>query len=273
MEFKFDPTEFLKGVFTEKSAKLAIAALLVDLLLAAAVVGILVGSGWRERWLGPTETWIMAVGSILGFGVIWFILYIQTRQDLTDIYSIVRKQISGTWQVKYATSTSYGEVEERIVNCDIQEDAVRKLEMRFTIVQNPIFKSQEPNVVKDVALRMTDTGYKLFYYFETERFLTDDVVKLLRPGDSHRGEVQVETLGMLEFERPVKNDDQVQLMSGKWYDLNGNMMRILKLMQMAHEAKIKDAPFQPMAFNEIPVSQIHFDADMGGVAFQFQGEK
>ena len=78
---------------------------------------------------------------------------------------------------------------------------------------------------------------------------------------------------MLEFERRVKNDDKVQLMSGKWYDLNGNMMRILKLMQMAHEAKIKDAPFQPMAFNEIPVSQIHFDADMGGVAFQFQGEK
>ena len=49
----------------------------------------------------------------------------------------------------------------------------------------------------------------------------------------------METLGTPEFERLVKNDDKVQLMSGKWYDLNGNMMRILKLMQMAHEAKIK----------------------------------
>jgi hypothetical protein len=117
MEFKFDPTEFLKGVFTEKSAKLAISALLVDLLLAAAVIGMLVGSNWRDHWLGPTETWIMGVGSVLGFGVIWFIFYIQTRQDLTDIYTIVRKQISGTWQVKYATHTSYGDLEERVVNC------------------------------------------------------------------------------------------------------------------------------------------------------------
>jgi hypothetical protein len=38
MEFKFDPTEFLKGVFTEKSAKLAIAALLVDLGLDASAL-------------------------------------------------------------------------------------------------------------------------------------------------------------------------------------------------------------------------------------------
>jgi hypothetical protein len=145
--------------------------------------------------------------------------------------------------------------------------------MPFTIVQNPIFKSQVANVVRDVALRMTDTGYKLFYYFETERFLVDDIVKLLKPGDSHRGEVQVETLGMLEFDRPLKNDAKVQQMTGKWYDLNGNMMRILQLMQMAHEAKIKNIPFEPVAFNEIPVSEIHFDADMGRVTFDFQGEK
>lgn len=238
MDFKI-LTEFLKGIFTEKSAKLAIAALLLDLCLATAVLVILVGSGWKDHWLSPTETWIMAVGSILGFAVIWFILYIQTRQDLTDIYTIVRKQISGRWQVRYATSTRYGEMEERIVNCDIQEDTVRKLEMRFEIVHNPIFKSQGPNVVKDVALRMTDTGYKLFYYFETDRFLMDDIVKLLKPGEARRAEIQVETLGMLEFERPARNDDKVKLMSGKWYDLNGNMMRVLKLIEMAHEAKNK----------------------------------
>ncbi|MGJ5180813.1 hypothetical protein ACQR16_26630 [Bradyrhizobium oligotrophicum] len=106
-------------------------------------------------------------------------------------------------------------MKDRIVNCDIQEDTVGKLEMRFTIVQNPLFAPQGPNVVKDIALRMTETEYKMFYYFETERVLADDVVKLLPVGDPHRGGVQIETLGMVEFDRPLKKTDKVQLMTGK----------------------------------------------------------
>jgi hypothetical protein len=87
--------------------------------------------------------------------------------------------------------------------------------MRFSIVQNPIFSPQEPNVVKDIALRMTDTGYKLFYYFETKRSLVDEIVKLLPINDPHRKEVEIETLGMLEFDRPLKKEDKVQHINGK----------------------------------------------------------
>jgi hypothetical protein len=273
MEMKFDLSEFLKGVFTERSAKLAIAALLIDLLLIGAVVAILVGPTYKEDWLSFREKVMVAAGSIVGFAVIWFILYIQTRQDLIDIYSVVRKQITGTWQVKYAASTSYGDVEERIVTCEIREDILRKLEMRFSLVQNPIFMPQEPNVVKDIALRMTETGYKLFYYFVTRRSLVREIVDLLPRDDPHRAEVEIETLGMLEFDRPLKNGDKVQLMTGKWYDLNGNMMRILKLMQLDKEARVREIHFQPIAFDAIPVSQIHFDADMGAVSFIYQGQK
>jgi hypothetical protein len=51
------------------------------------------------------------------------------------------------------------------------------------------------------------------------------------------------------------------------------MMRIMKLMQMAGEAEIKGINFEPTAFGDIPVSQIHFDADMGAVSFSYQGQK
>jgi|SRR6185437_4837435 len=273
MDLKIDPTEFVKGVFTEKSARLAFAALVIDLVLAAAIVATIVGNTYRDHWLTSTQISIIVVGSIIGFAVIWFILYIQTRNELADIYSIVRKQISGTWQVQYATSPTYGNVRERIVNCDIQEDTVRKLEMRFTIVQNPIFSPQGPNVVKDIALRMTETGYKMFYYFETKRSLIKEIVDLLPGNDPHRAEIEIETLGMVEFDRPLKEDGKVQVMSGKWYDLNGNMMRLMKLIEMSEQAKLLNKPFTPIAFDDIPVSQIHFDADMGSITFNYQGEK
>ncbi|GLH77043.1 hypothetical protein SSBR45G_19510 [Bradyrhizobium sp. SSBR45G] len=233
----------------------------------------MVGTSYKDHWLTPIEAGVVVVGSLVGFAVIWFILYIQTRDDLTDIYSIVRKQIAGTWQVKYATSPNYGDVKDRIVNCDIQEDTVRKLEMRFSIVQNPLFSPQGPNVVKDIALRMTKTGYKMFYYFETERVLADDIVTLLPVDDPNRRGIQIETLGMVEFDRPLKKTDKVQLMTGKWYYLNGNMMRLMKLLELADHAKLLNQPFTPIAFNDVPVSQIHFDADMGSITFAYQGQK
>lgn len=273
MDIKFDPTAVLTNILTEKSAKIAFAALIIDLLLTATAVGLLVGTGYKDHWLTTTEAGIVAGCAIVGFAVIWFILYLQTREELTDVYTLVRKQISGRWLVKYATSPNYGEVEERFVSCDIQEDTLLKLEMKFTIVQSPIFSPQEPNVVKDIALRLTDSGYKLFYYFETKRALASNIVELLPPNDSRRGEVEIETLGMLEFDRPASKKDKVQEMRGKWYDLNGNMMRLMKLLQMAEEAKLRNIPFDRIAFDEIPVSQIHFDADMGPVTFSYQGQK
>ncbi|MGJ5180814.1 hypothetical protein ACQR16_26635 [Bradyrhizobium oligotrophicum] len=63
MDLKFDLTGFFKGVFTEKSARLAFAALVIDLLLAAATVAVMVGTRYKDHWLTPIEAGVVVVGS------------------------------------------------------------------------------------------------------------------------------------------------------------------------------------------------------------------
>ena len=186
----------------------------------------------------------------------------------------VRKQISGRWLVTYSASVSYHETEARYVTCDIKENLIRKLEFEFAIVGSPIFQNQNGQIVKDIALRETDAGrYSLFYYFETERKLVESLRSLLIIERDQREEIIIETLGILNFEAPVSDRQSVQEMSGKWYDLNGNMMRILELARLKKEADLRHEIFAPIAFNKIPVSDIHFDADMGSVTFSFQGKR
>jgi hypothetical protein len=268
-----DLIKIVNDLLTERSARLAFAALLIDIVMCSFIVALLVGFNYQNNWLSPTASVAMSAVAAIAFAIIWFILYIQKRKELTDIYSVVREQISGTWQVKYSTSPDYGDVEERIVNCDIGVDTIEKLEMKFTIVQSPLFSPQSPNVVKDVALRMTETGYKLFYYFQIKRPLVQDLVELLPKGDLHRAGIEIETLGMLEFDRPPKPSEKVPIMAGKWFDLNGNLMRLMKLIQLKQEAKAKGEPFDLISFDRIPVSQMHFDANMGSVIFTYQGHK
>ncbi|MGJ5180812.1 hypothetical protein ACQR16_26625 [Bradyrhizobium oligotrophicum] len=47
----------------------------------------------------------------------------------------------------------------------------------------------------------------------------------------------------------------------------------MKLLELAEQAKLLNQPFTPIAFGDVPVSQIHFDADMGSISFVYQGQK
>jgi hypothetical protein len=266
------------GFIENKSTRLAVAAVIIATLLigcALIIVGGVTQSAEGWQFAAPAE---FRIAFVLAYFVLfvgtWFILYLQNAKDASDVYSEVREKLIGQWVISYDADigpiSNQIVVPRRAVGCFISVNAEQKLELVFRIRDNPIFKDEEKQVVKDVAIRYNDTGgYTMFYYYQDHRELQPQITEyLVAEHDQGRvNEVEVEVFGHVSFEKSQSAGGIVQKMEGHWFDLNGNISRLFTLLDQKSVANIRKEQFTPMRLSQVPVHQRHFNADMGKVEF------
>lgn len=265
---------FVAGMFDTRNLRIAIAALILASALIAGCTTILsidFGGGVIRFDIPEGARIFLLVSYPLSFFVIWFLMYVQNRKDAEDIYSKIRDRIKGSWLVQYEAHigpiSGKKIVEDRVIGCNITVSPTDyKLELRFDIFNNPIFSDQEGNIIKEVTIRYDENGkYVMIYYFSAIRTIKSDISVDIIPesGSSNSAELEVNIFGRVVFDRPAA-DGVITDMSGRWYDLNGNVCRLLAFL----EEREKKEGFEPMKLSDVPMNQRYFDADMGAVRFR-----
>jgi len=258
-----------------RSAKLAIAALIISTLLVGAALAIVSVSydsntGWKLV-VPPTFKLAFVIAYFIIFVASWFILYLLNAKDATDIYSEVRELLKGFWVVTY--QESHGPVSSSIVAprraspCQILINPENlKLELVFQIKDNPVFRDSDVQRIRDVGFRYNEEGgYTMLYYYTGQRTINAHISEsIISDGDPN--EISIEIFGRVTFAKPG-TDQKVTSMSGHWYDLNGNINRLFALLDMKKVAEIKNVAFSPMRLSDVPIHPKYFDADMGTVDF------
>jgi hypothetical protein len=257
-----------------RNAKLAIAALIISTLLVAcalAIVSVSYQDGWR---IDVPQSFKLAfvIAYFIIFVASWFILYLLNSKDATDVYSEVRELLKGAWVVTYQESrgpvSTTIVVPRRTTPCQISINPEnQKLELVFQIRDNPIFKDEEKQQIRDVGFRYNEEGgYTMFYYFTGQRIINTSISgSIISEGDP--SEIAIEVFGRVTFAKP-DSDGHVSAMSGHWYDLNGNISRLFALLDMKKVSEIRGQPFPPTRLSDVPIHPKYFDADMGEVEFR-----
>lgn len=260
-----------------KSAKLALAAVVIDTILAAFILIILSGTSFSADFTlrAAPYPYVFIAMYVIFFFVIWFILYIQDRAENDDGFSSIRKKLIGMWIVDYGSP--YGingdrRVAKSAVGCSISINPDnRKLELKFRIKDNRIYTDDEAQIIKIISLRRDhEYFYNLFYYFKGVRTLQRDILDFIEPELGHHSgdTVEVEFLARVTFECPL-NVNKVARMEGEWYDLNGNISKLLALLAEIDHAK-EASGGQSSQLSRRPLSDIGvpaFSASMGSIIF------
>jgi hypothetical protein len=266
------------GFIENKSTRLAVAAIIIATLLIGCALVIVGGithdaNGWHFGAPPQFQIAFVIAYFVLFIGS-WFILYLLNAKDASDVYSDVREKLVGQWVISYDADigplSNQIVVPRRSVGCFISVNAEQKLQLVFRIRDNPIFKDEEKQVIKDVAIRYNDTGgYTMFYYYQDRRDIQPQITEYLvaENGPTRVDEVEIEVFGHVSFEKSQSAGGIVQKMEGHWFDLNGNVSRLFTLLDQKSVANIRKEPFAPMRLSQVPVHQRHFDADMGKVEF------
>jgi hypothetical protein len=257
-----------------RSAKLAIAALIISTLLVGAALSIVSVSydenGWKVD-VPSSFKLAFVIAYFIIFVASWFILYLLNAKDATDIYSEVRELLKGSWVVTYQEShgpvSSWIVAPRRATSCQILINPENlKLELVFKIKDNPIFSDLDSQRIRDVGFRYNEEGgYTMLYYYTGQRTINANISESI-VSDGDRSEIAVEIFGHVTFAKPGTNQT-VTSMSGHWYDLNGNINRLFALLDMKKVAEIRREEFSPMRLSDVPIHQKYFDADMGTVEF------
>jgi hypothetical protein len=135
----------LLGLIDSKSTRLAASALIIATILtgsALSIVSVKYNNGWTfEVPYGFSIAFVIAYPLI--FIATWFILYILTQREFTDVYSDVREKLEGNWIVTYDADlgviTNTIAVPQRTTGCFIELNEVMKLQMRFVLQRHPVF--------------------------------------------------------------------------------------------------------------------------------------
>lgn len=274
----------IPSVVQSKAAKVALAAFVIDTLVALVSLTIMYGTGFFKlsdpTALNPNDPiapirYIVLVFYLLLFFIIWFILYIQDRAGNDDGFSIIRKKLTGMWIVSYGTPYGHN-FDRRIatknaIGCSIviNQDN-RKLELKFRIRENRIFTDDDAQVIKIICLRRDhESNYYLFYYFKGFRKLQKEMSAYIEPEASHSADtVEVEFLGKLTFEAS-DNNVKVTSMNGEWFDLNGNISKLLSLLDSADDVSRigNDVVRKPERKPLSDIRILDYSAFMGEVSF------
>ncbi|MCJ8143511.1 hypothetical protein MKI84_11355 [Ancylobacter sp. A5.8] len=206
--------------------------------------------------------------------VVWFIFYVTTNNDASDVYTEVRNLLEGDWIVEYEANhgpiSNITIVDQRIVSCEISINPENlKLEMRFNITNNPIFSDKSGQIINDVAIRYDTSGeYIMFYYFKADRKILPHLAQHIVPEAEHHdpADLEVEIFGRVSFKKPAGRNT-ITDMQGEWFDLNGNTSRLLALIDHHMMAALQKQPFSPLKLSEVPIHHRYFDARMGAVHF------
>ncbi len=266
----------LLGFIDNKNTRLAVAAVVITTLLVScgiAITSVSYDHGWKFI-IRPEFQAAFVIAYLVLFVTSWFILYLLNSKDATDVYSEAREKLVGQWIVTYEANvgpvSQQVVVASRTIGCFISVNELKKLEMVFRIHDNPIFRDDEKQVVRDVAIRANESGgYTIFYYYAAPRGIQPQVAIHILPeeGQNQRpDEVEVEIFARVNFEKSPAGG-VVNKMQGKWFDLNGNVSRLLALLDSQKVAEIRSEEFKPMRLSQVPIHQKNFDADMGAIEF------
>jgi hypothetical protein len=266
----------LLSFIENKSTRLAIASVIISTVLIACVLAIVSlgynNGGWY--FAVPDEfKFAFVIAYLVLFVADWFILYLLNSKDATDVYSEVREHLVGQWIATYDANQGPESrqivVPTRAVGCFITVNPEQKLEMAFRIRDNPIFKDDDRQTIKDVAIRYNDTGgYTMFYYYTGHRGIQPQIAMHILPeeGRNRADEVEVEIFGHVTFDKPLRGH-VVDQMNGTWFDLNGNVSRLFAFLDQKTVSKIRNENFSPLRLSQVPIHQKNFDADMGTIKF------
>jgi hypothetical protein len=265
----------LLGFVEGRSAKLALAALIISTLLVAcaiAIASVSYDSAGLKVNIPSSFKLAFVIAYFITFFGSWFILYLLNAKDAADVYSEVRELLKGAWVVSY--QESHGPVSTSVIvpkrasPCFISINPENlKLELIFQVRDNPIFKDDDKQQIRDVGFRYNeDGGYTMFYYYTGLRNIHSHIAEsIVAEGDP--SEITVEIFGRVTFARPGLGKSVVS-MSGRWYDLNGNLGRLFALLDTIKVSQIKGVDFVPMRLLDVPMNPKYFDADMGEVEFR-----
>jgi hypothetical protein len=257
-----------------RPVKLAFGALVITFVLIAGAIAITSVDYQTGQWqIHIHEDYELAfvIAYFIIFIASWFILYLLNSKDATDVYSEVRELLKGGWVVTY--EESQGPVSTTVIAprrttacmIAINPDNL-KLELVFQVKDNPIFRDEERQLIRDVGFRYNEEGgYTMMYYLAGERMLRPEISSLII-SEGKSGEIDIEIFGRVQFARPAKGNS-VEYMSGHWYDLNGNISRLFALLDMKKVSEITKTAFTPLRLSEVPIHPKYFDADMGEVSF------
>jgi hypothetical protein len=267
--------EFLLKLIQGRSARLALSSLIIATVLAVVSAGFFTGGSFKNLDIPKTPYALsFSFAYVLFFFIIWFILYIQDRAENEDGFTQVRKKLVGEWFVRYGSPSPEKtlQTDKSAVSCVIWiNPGNRKLELKFKIVDNKIYQNDESQIVKVISLRREEAfSYILFYYFKGERKIQPLLANFIEHESDERSSdtVELEFMAKLNFEANV-NQKQVQAMNGEWYDLNGNISRLLSLHQdVTHwqDASPEDGKtLEKRKLSEIEIPS--FSAMMGSINF------
>jgi hypothetical protein len=185
------------------AGRLALAAAGVDTLLIVVVLVILSGATFSTGLVvsAAPYPYIFATSYVVLFFVIWFILYIQTRSENENGYTIIRRKLVGTWIVDYSSPYGVdvkGPLARAALGCFIIINPDnRKLELKFIIKDNRVYEDDKQTITAVTIRREHDYQYNLFYYYTGLREIQKDMADALESDGGQR------PLGQISFTRDV----------------------------------------------------------------------
>jgi hypothetical protein len=279
--FKFITATFSREVLGSKSVSLAFVAFALAVLIASVAYFIFAftngsadKSGDFLRFVAPSSSFqiLVFVVFLFAFVLIWFLLYLQYNREAEDIYSRLREKLAGNWQIRYELYPDqnryapYDKVPS--VPCKIAvNEATKKLEILFEIDDDPLFENGK-QTIRTIALRHeADNRYSMSYYYKMSCGLNTNLSQHLlnEKGDGTRTDLEVEIFASLNFEDPLSKSE-VDRMSGEWFDLNGNLIRLFSLVSELKEHQKDDKIFK-RKLSEAVVTRDNFAASMGDIIF------
>jgi hypothetical protein len=258
-------------------------SLVIAVLVAAvaypifALTGGGVGNTWGFRF-GPLQIWIQSLVFavfLFSFILVWFLLYVQYNREAEDIYSRLREKLVGTWQVKYELYPNqyrHNPLEQTPTSvCEIAVDqATKKLELLFAIENHPLFESGK-QVIRTISLRHeANNRYSMSYYYKMHLGLNPVVSQHLleEENEGNVTSLEIEIFSSMFF-GDVAPKQEIKLIQGEWFDLNGNLIRLFSLVSEIKEHQADEKLFRKR-LSEAVISRDNFAALMGLIRFSRQ---
>ncbi|MCK1650226.1 hypothetical protein IVA88_02070 [Bradyrhizobium sp. 149] len=278
--------DFLKNIFSKevlgsKSVALAFVALVIAGLIAAAEFVLFsfstgqtgsAGSTFEFAHFSRTFQLIVAATLIFGFVLIWFLLYVQYNREAEDIYSQLREKLVGTWQVTYELApgqNAQGPWDPApVIICKIAiNPSTKKLEILFDLDKHPVFTGRT-QVIQTISLgHVSENKYSMSYYYKEKQDLTAAISLHILPENeqSSHTDLDVEIFAALSFE-DLSTTPEVKLISGQWFDLNGNLIRLFSLISELRQHEDDDRIFRKK-LSDATISRDNFASLMGDITF------
>jgi hypothetical protein len=271
--------DFFLQIFSSASGKIVLGAIVLSGIITSVAMAILgynftFSSGLVQPApaLSAAMKAALIAGFVIAFVVIWFILYIQTNQEAEDLYSFVRKKLTGTdWVVQYEASNGPSRPIKLgrpfIVACDVHiNPSNKKLELVFTIPESNVWENNFQTITS-VAIRYhVGNDYEMFHYYDVERNIHTEMAKYVTDLKVDRV-IAIEMFAIIKF-KVVSGRTQVNRMSGEWFDLNGNATKVFALVDEVTTAAARGAPYTARALSDMNLTSENFSAKMGKITFR-----